>query len=61
MVHDNCWRLCLFTIVALVGAASAQYSGSAAGPVNRGTVPPSSYGGSLVTMPSPVDNTNNLV
>jgi len=50
----NCWLFCLFAVLALL-------AGAAAGPANRGTVPPSSYGGSLVTMPSPVDNTNNLV
>jgi hypothetical protein len=58
---QNRWRLCVFVALSLVGLASARYSGSAAGPVNRGTVPPSSYGGSLVSMPSPVDNTSNLV
>ncbi len=57
----NRWGLCIFVGLSLVGLASARYSGPAAAPVNRGTVPPSSYGGSLVTTPSPVDNTSNLV
>ena len=57
----TCWPFCLFAMLALVGLASARYSGPAAAPANRGTVPPSSYGGSLVSTPSPVDNTNNLV
>ena len=54
--------LCLCIVLSLAGAASAQYSYPATARVaGRGTMPPSSYGSGLVTMPSPVDNTRNSV
>jgi len=68
--------LCLFVILLLVGTLSARYGNPAAGagPVSRGTVPPSSYGkgpqtqntafgdpSGLVSTPNPIDNTSNLV
>ncbi len=59
-IQDH-WRLCVFVVLSLVGLAPARYSGPAAAPVNRGTVPLSSYGGSVVSTPSPLDNTSNLV
>jgi len=59
-IRDH-WRLCVFVVLSLVGLAPARYSGPAAAPGNRGTVPPSSYGGSVVSTPSPLDNTSNLV
>jgi hypothetical protein len=55
------WRLCVFVALSLVGLTSARYSGPATASANRGTVPSSSYGGSLVSTPSPVDSTSNLV
>jgi hypothetical protein len=57
----NRWRLFVFAALSCVGLTSARYGDSAAGSANRGTVPPSSYGAGLVSTPSPVDNTNNLV
>ncbi|MCX5647040.1 MAG: hypothetical protein NTZ17_20530 [Phycisphaerae bacterium] len=58
----NCWHLGLCIVLSLAGAVSARYSSpTAAGAAGRGTVPPSSYGSGLVTMPSPVDNTSNSV
>ncbi|MCL5280687.1 MAG: hypothetical protein M1376_12365, partial [Planctomycetes bacterium] len=57
----NRWRWCFFVVLSCVGLIRTQYGGSAAGSANRGTVPPSAYGAGLVSMPSPVDNTNNLV
>ncbi len=60
-VIRNCWPFCVIALLALVGTAWTRYSGPAAAPANRGTVPPSTYGGSLVSTPSPVDNTSNLV
>jgi hypothetical protein len=53
--------LCLFIILSLAGILSARYGSSAAGPVSRGTVPPSRYGSGLVSTPNPVDSTSNLV
>jgi hypothetical protein len=58
----NSWHLGLCIVLSLAGAVSARYSSpTAAGAAGRGTVPPSSYGSGLVTMPSPVDNTSNSV
>lgn len=57
------WSLCLFTILVLGTLVSARYGNPAAGTsgASRGTIPPSSYAGSLVSTPNPVDTAGNLV
>ena len=58
----NCRFLCLCLVLSLAGAASARYSYPASTRIaSRGTVPPSSYGSGLITMPGPVDNASNAV
>jgi tetratricopeptide (TPR) repeat protein len=58
----NRWYPCLFVVLSLAGSVSARYGNPAAGgPINRGTVPPSSYQSGMVNVPNPVDSTNNLV
>jgi hypothetical protein len=58
-IRNSGW-VCLLVLFGSANVVLA-YGNPPAGPVNRGTIPPSSYQTSLVNMPSPIDNTNNRV
>jgi hypothetical protein len=54
-------HVCLSLLVLFWSANVAVASSRSAGPLGRGTVPPSRYQSSLVQLPSPVDSTTNRV